>query len=93
MQPAMPVVGYLSALSEAQDNLAPLRKGLIESGFIEGRKIIFEPRFANNDYGRLPELAADLVRRSRRHLYKRRGGTRACRQSFDQEHPDRFRGG
>jgi len=62
-QPAMLVVGYLSALSAAQDNLAPLRRGLIESGFIEGRKIIFEPRFANNDYGRLPELAADLVRR------------------------------
>jgi putative tryptophan/tyrosine transport system substrate-binding protein len=61
--PAMPVIGYLSALSEAQDNLAPLRKGLSESGFTEGRKIIFEPRFANNDYGRLPELAADLVRR------------------------------
>jgi putative ABC transport system substrate-binding protein len=74
---AIPVIGYLSALREAEDNLAPLRKGLSESGFTEGRKIILEPRFANNDYGRLPGLAADLVRRRVDVIYANGGSVAA----------------
>jgi putative ABC transport system substrate-binding protein len=62
-QAGMPVVGYLSALSEAQDDLAPFRRGLSEIGFTEGRNVSIELRAANNDYSRLPELAADLLRR------------------------------
>jgi putative ABC transport system substrate-binding protein len=64
-QGRMPVVGYLHAVSPAtQDaNVAALRRGLGEQGLVEGRNYAIEYRFANNDYNRLPELAADLVRR------------------------------
>jgi putative tryptophan/tyrosine transport system substrate-binding protein len=64
-QPAMPVVGYLGAGSpEAFANLvAAFRKGLNEAGYVEGRNVTIEYRWANNDYARLPELAADLLRR------------------------------
>src|SRR5438270_9369972 len=64
-QPAMPVVGYLGAGSpEAFAHLvAAFRKGLSETGYVEGRNVAIEFRWANNDYSRLPELAADLVRR------------------------------
>src|SRR4051812_35064264 len=64
-QPAMPVVGYLYAgVPELSTNLiAAFRKGMSESGFVEGRNVAIEYRFANNDVGRLPDLAGDLVRR------------------------------
>ena len=66
-QPAMPVVGILRAQSSSSDVLertvTPLRRGLSEAGFVEGRNVAFEIRSADNDYSRLPELAADLVRR------------------------------
>jgi putative ABC transport system substrate-binding protein len=64
-QPAMPVVGYLGAASpEAFVNLvAAFRKGLSETGYVEGRNVVIEFRWAHSDYARLPELAADLVRR------------------------------
>jgi putative ABC transport system substrate-binding protein len=62
---AMPVVGYLSAGSpEASVPLvAAFRKGLGELGFVEGRNVAIEYRWAQTDLTRLPELAADLVRR------------------------------
>ena len=64
-QPGMPVIGYLSATSpEASANrVAPFRQGLSETGYVEGQNVTIEYRWANNDYNRLPELAADLVRR------------------------------
>jgi putative ABC transport system substrate-binding protein len=64
-QLAMPVIGYLSSLS-LESGSAPtpsFGKGLSETGFVEGRNVAIEYRWANNDYKRLPELAADLVRR------------------------------
>jgi putative ABC transport system substrate-binding protein len=63
-QPAMPVVGYLYVGSpEASPHLvAAFRKGLSEMGYVEGRNVATEYRFAHNDNARLPELAADLVR-------------------------------
>jgi putative ABC transport system substrate-binding protein len=64
-QPTMPVIGYLSPTS-ADDNaylLAAFRKGLSEAGFVEGRNIAIEYRFAERDIGRLPALAAELVNR------------------------------
>jgi putative tryptophan/tyrosine transport system substrate-binding protein len=64
-QPAMPVVGYLDSGSpEGRASLvAAFRKGLSETGFVEGRNVAIEYRWAHDDFARLPELAADLVRR------------------------------
>jgi putative ABC transport system substrate-binding protein len=64
-QSAVPVVGYLySGSPEAGASLvAGFRKGLSEQGFSEGHNVAIEYRWANNDPERLPELAADLVRR------------------------------
>lgn len=59
------VVGYLDAgVPEAMTNLvSAFRKGLSETGFSEGRNVAIEYRFAQNEFSRLPELVADLVRR------------------------------
>jgi putative ABC transport system substrate-binding protein len=63
-QPAMPVVGFLYAGSEATASLlAAFRKGLGETGHVEGQNVAVEYRWANNALDRLPELATDLVRR------------------------------
>jgi putative tryptophan/tyrosine transport system substrate-binding protein len=44
-------------------NVAAFMQGLKEGGFIEGQNVVIEQRWANYQYGRLPEMAADLVRR------------------------------
>ena len=64
-QPAMPVVGVLGATSANgfAAQLAAFRRGLSEAGVVEGRDAAIEYRWADNQYERLPELAADLVRR------------------------------
>ena len=64
-QPALPVIGYLGAGSpEAFANLvAAFRKGLSETGYVEGRNVAIEFRWANNQLSLLPQLAADLVGR------------------------------
>jgi putative tryptophan/tyrosine transport system substrate-binding protein len=62
-QPAMPVIGYLGS-GEATSTVADMfRRGLSETGYVEGRNVSVEFRFAHGHYDRLPELAADLVRR------------------------------
>jgi putative ABC transport system substrate-binding protein len=64
-QSAVPVVGYLDPGSpeSSASFVAAFRKGLSETGFVEGRNVSIEYRWGYNDYGRAPELAADLVRR------------------------------
>jgi len=64
-QPAMPVVGVLnSETPESQaERMAAFRQGLKESGFVEGQNVAIELHWAKGQYGRLPALAADLVRR------------------------------
>jgi putative ABC transport system substrate-binding protein len=63
-QSAIPVIGFLFAGSEAAPPLlAAFRNGLAETGHVEGRNVAVEYRWANNELDRLPELAADLVRR------------------------------
>ena len=60
-QPAMPVIGYLSAVTSSR--LPLFRRGLEEVGYVEGRNVAIEYRDAEDHYDRLPEMAADLVRR------------------------------
>jgi putative tryptophan/tyrosine transport system substrate-binding protein len=64
-QPAMPVVGFLNAASPDTntDRLRAFRQGLKEIGFIEGENVAVEYRWAENQFDRLPTLAAELVRR------------------------------
>jgi putative ABC transport system substrate-binding protein len=62
-QPAMPVIGYLNLGSPESDTprLTGLRRGLNETGYVEGRNFVIEYRWAGNQADRLPDLAADLV--------------------------------
>ena len=63
-QPAMPVVGFLSA-GRPETNarfVAAFRKGLSETAYVEGRNVAIDYRWAYNNNDRLPDLAADLVR-------------------------------
>jgi len=62
-QPAIPTIGFLNYASRASAEIyvAPFRQGLKETGFVEGQNISIEYRWADGQYGRLPELAADLV--------------------------------
>jgi ABC-type uncharacterized transport system substrate-binding protein len=64
-QAAMPVIGYLSSGSTDSDvfRVTGLRRGLNDAGFIEGRNIAIDYRWAENEFNRLPGLAADLVQR------------------------------
>jgi putative tryptophan/tyrosine transport system substrate-binding protein len=64
-QPAMPVIGFLDpeSLEPTAPLVAAFRNGLSETGHVEGRNVAIEFRWAYNDRDRLPELAADLVRR------------------------------
>jgi ABC-type uncharacterized transport system substrate-binding protein len=64
-QPAMPVIGFLSIASPETfaDRLRGFRQGLKETGFAEGENVAIVYRWAENQSDRLPELAAELVRR------------------------------
>jgi putative tryptophan/tyrosine transport system substrate-binding protein len=62
-QPNMPVIGYLGATSQNDARIAAFRQGLNEAGFVEGRNVGIEFRWAEDRYDQLPALAADLVRR------------------------------
>jgi putative ABC transport system substrate-binding protein len=64
-QPAMPVIGYLSANSAAGDSkfTVPFLQSLKEAGFVAGQNVAVEYRYAENQIDQLPALAADLVRR------------------------------
>jgi len=64
-QPAMPVIGVLSAGSPdgaLPDTDAAFERGLAEKGYVVGRNVTIERRWAGGNYDRLPELAQELVR-------------------------------
>jgi putative ABC transport system substrate-binding protein len=62
-QPPMPVIGYLNNVSPESDasRLTGLRRGLSQTGYVEGRNLVIEYRWAGNQADRLPGLAADLA--------------------------------
>jgi putative tryptophan/tyrosine transport system substrate-binding protein len=64
-QPAIPVVGFLHIMSaeNVPHIVASFRQGLREAGLVEGQNVRVEYRWAEGNYDRLPDLAADLVRR------------------------------
>jgi putative ABC transport system substrate-binding protein len=64
-QSAVPVVGFLNSASPSawKPYLEAFRQGVNEAGYVEGRTVAIEYRWAEGQYERLPSLAADLVRR------------------------------
>jgi putative ABC transport system substrate-binding protein len=64
-QPAMPVIGFLDGwYQEGFDPyVAAFRQGLSEIGYVEGKRVTIEYRWAQGDYNRLPALVADLIQR------------------------------
>jgi putative ABC transport system substrate-binding protein len=64
-QPAMPVIGYLDIRSPytLSDQLRAFRQGLKDTGYVEGENVAIEYRWAEDQFDRLPALAAELVRR------------------------------
>ena len=64
-EPAMPVIGLLSPTwpDTLGDRLLAFRRGLAETGYVEGHNVAIEYRWAEGQFDRMPELAADLVRR------------------------------
>jgi putative ABC transport system substrate-binding protein len=64
-QKAIPVIGFVSSLaaSDAPSVTAAFRQGLSETGYVEGRNVAIEYRWAASHYDRLPALVADLIRR------------------------------
>jgi putative tryptophan/tyrosine transport system substrate-binding protein len=62
-QPTMPVIGYLNSVSRYSPFLAAFWRSLNEAGYVEGRNVAIEYRFAEGHVDQLPALAADLVRR------------------------------
>ena len=64
-QPGVPVIGFLSASSPAERTrfLTAFAQGARETGYVEGLNLAIEYRWALDQYDRLPDLAADLVRR------------------------------
>jgi putative ABC transport system substrate-binding protein len=64
-QAPMPVIGFLgsSAPVDRAPYLTAFHQGLREPGYVEGQNVAIEYRWAQDQYDRLPDLAADLVRR------------------------------
>jgi putative tryptophan/tyrosine transport system substrate-binding protein len=65
-QAAMPVIGFLSSSGSPADRarfLTAFRQGVRETGYVEGQNVVIEYRWAQDQHDRLPDFAADLVRR------------------------------
>jgi ABC-type uncharacterized transport system substrate-binding protein len=64
-QAALPLVGFLSSLraGDRANIVSPFLQGLGQAGYVEGRNVTIDYRWADGQYERLPALAAELVRR------------------------------
>ena len=62
-QPALPVIGVLSGTNREARLIDAILQGLNEAGYVEGRNVAIEYRFAEGQFDRLPALAADLINR------------------------------
>src|SRR5262249_51633378 len=60
-QPALPVIGFLRSRAAYAPEVDAFRQGLKETGYVEGQNVTIEYRWAEDQYDRLPSLAADLV--------------------------------
>ena len=93
-QPALPVVGFINGGSADADAryVAAFRKGLNETGYVEGQNVTVEYHWLEGQYDRLPALMADLVRRQVA-VIATPGNTAGCArgQSCNSDDPDRLR--
>jgi ABC-type uncharacterized transport system substrate-binding protein len=62
-QPVLPVIGFVNGGSADTPSLPGFRKGLAETGYVDGQNVAVEYHWLENQYQRLPALMADLVRR------------------------------
>ena len=90
-QPAMPVIGFVDGPSaEPVRQAAAFRRGLNETGYVEGQNVTVDYQWLNGQYDRLPALMADLVRR-RVAVIAALSNPPACGQGCDLDDPDRLR--
>jgi hypothetical protein len=86
------VIGFLSssALADRARYLTPFQQGVRETGYVEGQNVAVEYRWAQDQYDRLPDLAADLVR-SQVTVIAAHDPLGNCSQGGDYDDPDRLR--
>ena len=92
-QPALPVVGFINGGSADTDALfvAAFRKGLNETGYVEGQNVTVEYHWLEGQFDRLPALVADLVRRRVAVIATPGGAPLRRGQSCHSDDPDRLR--
>ena len=95
-QRAVPVIGFMSSRSfdESSSLISAFKQGLNEAGLNIGQNVAIEYRWADGDYARLPQLAAELVNRQVDVLLGGRWASFGTgSQGLDFDHPDHFPGG
>jgi putative ABC transport system substrate-binding protein len=87
-QPAMPVIGYLGSFAPTGTFLAAFRKGLADSGYVEGRNVAID-YVTDSQYDRLPIIAADFARRQVALIVAVSTPPGTRRESCHAQYPDR----